>query len=205
MKDTVLHSHLDRIHPFQTHLTTSFTVYFLPDLVWLHHYHPSSLCLGSPCSSLLTSTWAAVLHWKWLSFLPLSGEHLHSLLFDKTHAPGNQYAQVLHHAILFSTSSISLYTLHCLSCCRKRWRSLLSPLSLSHTALCYSTAHAQAEQRVKHEELEETVLSWHSAALLPLPHTHTHCSHSLHSSPVNTNKLWPEREIELNMCAPVLL
>lgn len=90
MKDTVLHSHLDRIHPFQTHLTTSFTVYVLPDMVWLHHYHPSSLCLGPPCSSLLTSTWAAVLHWKWLSFLPLSGEHLHSLLFDKTHAPGNQ-------------------------------------------------------------------------------------------------------------------
>lgn len=129
----------------------------------------------------------------------------------QTHAPGNQYAQVLLIRILAPCHSVlhqfyfpvyfALYEL----LQEEMEISACSSLPLSLSQLCVT------QQLMPRQSKGLSTKNWKGlccpGTALPfcLFLAHTHCSHSLHSSPVNTIKLWPEREIELNMCAPVLL
>lgn len=145
----------------------------------------------------------------------LSPFHLHCLLLNKTPAVDNYNIQVL----LIRTLALCNFILHCprpaLSSCRLWMAQAAAGWEMEISALLlFFLSHklrVVTQQLMPRQSKGLSMKIWKRLCcpdtVLPfcLFLTHTDCSHSLHSSPVNTIKLWPELETELNMCAPVLL
>lgn len=145
----------------------------------------------------------------------LSPFHLHCLLLNKTHAVDNYDIQVL----LIWALALCNFILHCprpaLSSCRlwmaqaaAGWEMEISTLLLfflSHKLRVVTQQLMPRQSKGLRMKIWKRLCCPDTVLPFCLFLTHTDCSHSLHSSPVNTIKLWPELETELNMCAPVLL